>query len=97
MLRQKAAPVEEEPANLQQLVDDMFETMYDEPGIGLAAPQVGASIRLVVIAAVPDDEEGDNVGPQCLEVPDDALLDVLAAELDDVLPAPGCCVADIGR
>jgi peptide deformylase len=41
----------------------MFETMYDEPGIGLAAPQVGVSRRLVVIAAVPDDEDGDNVGP----------------------------------
>lgn len=63
LLRQKAAPIDVPPATLRQLVDDMFETMYDEPGIGLAAPQVGASIRLVVIAAVPDDEEGDNVGP----------------------------------
>jgi len=63
VLRQKAVPIDAEPATLRQLVDDMFETMYDEPGIGLAAPQVGASIRLVVIAAVPDDEEGENVGP----------------------------------
>ena len=51
------------PQTLQELVDDMFATMYDEPGIGLAAPQVGISLRLVVIAAVADDEEGENVGP----------------------------------
>ena len=41
----------------------MFETMYAEPGIGLAAPQVGESIRLVVLAAVADDDEGRNIGP----------------------------------
>jgi peptide deformylase len=62
LLRQKAAPISAVPDSLRQLVDDMFETMYDEPGIGLAAPQVGVSSRLVVIAAVPDDEEGENVG-----------------------------------
>ena len=36
-------------AAFQQLIDDMFETMYDEPGIGLAAPQVGRSQQLVVM------------------------------------------------
>lgn len=41
----------------------MFETMYDEPGIGLAAPQVGVSQRLVVLASVADDDDGKNVGP----------------------------------
>ena len=40
----------------------MFETMYAEPGIGLAAPQVGVSQRLVVLASVPDDDEGRNLG-----------------------------------
>lgn len=63
VLRLKAARIEEAPHTLRQLVDDMFETMYDEPGIGLAAPQVGVSSRLMVIAAVADDEEGENVGP----------------------------------
>lgn len=41
----------------------MFETMYDEPGIGLAAPQVGVSKRLVVIASVAEDEEGEKLCP----------------------------------
>jgi len=63
VLRKKAEPITESPESLRQLVEDMFETMYDEPGIGLAAPQVGVSRRLMVIAAVADDEEGENVGP----------------------------------
>lgn len=52
ILRQKALPVspgEIKKAAFQQLIDDMFETMYDEPGIGLAAPQVGRSQQLVVM------------------------------------------------
>jgi hypothetical protein len=52
ILRQKALPLtpaEIKKAAFQQLIDDMFETMYDEPGIGLAAPQVGRSQQLVVM------------------------------------------------
>ena len=52
ILRQRSLPVDpgeiRKPA-FQQLIDDMFETMYDEPGIGLAAPQVGQSQQLVVM------------------------------------------------
>ena len=40
-LRHKAKPVERFDAELQRLIDDMFETMYDAPGVGLAATQVG--------------------------------------------------------
>ena len=53
VLRQQAqsvSPSEIKKAAFQQLIDDMFETMYDEPGIGLAAPQVGRSQQLVVMA-----------------------------------------------
>jgi peptide deformylase len=52
VLRQQASPIDLSEINkaaFQQLVDDMFETMYDEPGIGLAAPQVGRSQQLVVM------------------------------------------------
>jgi peptide deformylase len=51
----------------------MFETMYDEPGIGLAAPQVGVSKRLVVIAAVADDEAGQHIGPALVLVNPEVL------------------------
>lgn len=52
ILRKIAAPVDRreiKSAEFQRLIDDMFETMYDEPGIGLAAPQVSRSVQLIVM------------------------------------------------
>lgn len=49
VLKRKALPVEEIDSKLQKLIDDMIETMYAAPGIGLAAPQVGVSRRLIVL------------------------------------------------
>lgn len=52
ILRKVAAPVDPrhiKSSELQRLIDEMLETMYDEPGIGLAAPQVSQSIQLVVM------------------------------------------------
>jgi peptide deformylase len=48
-LRRRGETVEKITDELRQLAADMLETMYDEPGIGLAAPQVGASLRLAVV------------------------------------------------
>jgi peptide deformylase len=48
-LRRKAEPVDEITDEIRALVDDMAETMYHAPGIGLAAIQVGAPVRAVVI------------------------------------------------
>ena len=48
-LRQKAKPVERFDAALQRLIDDMFETMYAAPGVGLAATQVGVALRVAVM------------------------------------------------
>ena len=48
-LRRKAAPVTQFDGALQQLIDDLFETMYDAPGTGLAANQCGVSLRLAVM------------------------------------------------
>lgn len=49
VLLKPAEPVTEFDAALEKFVDDMFETMYDGQGVGLAAPQVGVSKRVVVI------------------------------------------------
>lgn len=49
VLKKKALPVEKVDKTLQRLIDNMIETMYAAPGIGLAAPQVGVSKRLLVI------------------------------------------------
>ena len=57
VLRCKASPVDCFDAKLRKLIDDMAETMYDAPGIGLAAPQVGVSARLVVIDLQREDDE----------------------------------------
>jgi peptide deformylase len=48
VLRRKAAPVKVFDGDLRTLVDDMVETMYAEPGVGLAAPQIGVALRLLV-------------------------------------------------
>jgi len=58
VLRRETQPVEEFDENLQQLIDDMVDTMRDEPGVGLAAPQVGISRKLVVV------EFGDEDDPE---------------------------------
>ncbi len=49
VLRRKAEPVVTIDEMLQCLIDDMIQTMYDAPGIGLAAPQVGISLQLFVV------------------------------------------------
>ncbi|MBO4864542.1 MAG: peptide deformylase [Eubacterium sp.] len=49
VLRKKCKPVEKMTERLSELIDDMFETMYDANGVGLAAPQVGVLRRIVVI------------------------------------------------
>jgi len=49
VLAKKATPVTEFTPELKQLVDDMMQTMYESAGVGLAAPQVGQSIRLITI------------------------------------------------
>lgn len=48
VLRTNAVVVEDDPESLQRLVDDMLETMYEAPGVGLAAPQIGISKRIFV-------------------------------------------------
>ena len=51
VLRKNAEPVDKDYPGLKALIDDMFETMYSAEGVGLAAPQVALSIRLIVIDA----------------------------------------------
>ncbi len=55
-LKKVAAPVEGVDAELRKLADDMLQTMYDAPGIGLAAPQVGVMKRLIVMDCVKEED-----------------------------------------
>ena len=64
VLKQKAAPVEFVNKKIRALLDDMKDTMYAEDGVGLAAPQVGESIRMLVL----DDGNGfqEFINPEIL-------------------------------
>lgn len=59
VLKQKAQEVTEFDAELKQLAEDMAETMYDAPGVGLAAPQVGILKRLILLDCAGKDEPRD--------------------------------------
>lgn len=59
VLRQRATPVEQFEEPLQKLIDDMVDTMYAAPGVGLAANQVGISQRLMVIDLTVGEEPGN--------------------------------------
>jgi peptide deformylase len=56
VLRKRAIKVTDFGPKFQQLVDDMVESLLDAPGVGLAAPQIGVSQRVIVVR-LPDDEE----------------------------------------
>ena len=60
-LKTVSTPVDRFDDDLRALVDDMIETMYDAPGIGLAAIQVGVPLRVLVIDLQPEDEEAEPV------------------------------------
>ena len=83
VLREPTKPVEHFDRRLRQLVKDMSETMYAAPGVGLAGPQVGISIRLFVF----DDGQ---TGPLCVVNPelDDGDGEVLEEEGCLSIPGP---------
>ncbi len=57
VLKKKAADIKQDYPQLKELIADMYETMYASHGVGLAAPQIGRSIRLFVIDGKPFEEE----------------------------------------
>ncbi len=57
VLRKVAVEVDKDYPGLNQIVDDLFETMYNSEGLGLAAPQIGKSIRIFVIDGSPISED----------------------------------------
>ena len=59
ILRKKCEPLEKVDTNIRKLMQDMLETMYDAPGIGLAAVQIGILKRLIVIDISKDEKKKD--------------------------------------
>lgn len=83
-LRQVAKPVEVFDDALQTLIEDMFETMYDARGVGLAAPQIGISLRLSVI-----DIQGDKKNQLVIINPEIIASEGLIEYEEGCLSVPG--------
>jgi len=81
-LKKKSKPVVSVDAETRQLMDDMLETMYAAPGIGLAAPQVGVLKRVIVLDI---DREEVKTGPLVMANPE-----IVEASDDDATYEEGC-------
>lgn len=66
ILEKKCKPVKEMTPRLQQLIEDMFETMYDSNGVGLAAPQVGV-LKQIVVMDIDDGNQYVLINPEIIE------------------------------
>ena len=86
VLNKKAKPVKEMNQRMQQLVKDMFETMYETGGVGLAAPQVGILKRIVVIDVSEEQNE-----PIVLVNPEITQKDGEQTGMEGCLSVPGKC------
>ena len=76
-LRAVADPIVEIDDGIKQLAHDMLETMYQAPGIGLAAPQVGELRRIVVMDLAPEDQPKDPiimVNPEILQYSEETVV-----------------------
>jgi len=93
LLRLKAKPVDCFDDDLLQLVEDMAETMYDAPGIGLAAPQVAESIRLIVVDTTVPGEEREYL---CLVNPEIVAHEGYQVDEEGCLSVPEI-IADVKR
>ena len=85
-LDRKAAPVEQFDAELDRLIDDMIDTMYAAPGIGLAAPQIGVPLRVCVIDLSVGRKGGDLI---TLINPEFVARDGMQLEEEGCLSVPG--------
>jgi peptide deformylase len=85
ILRRKAHKVSDFGPELQTLVDDMVEIMRQAPGVGLAAPQVNESIRLIVVEY--GDEDDEDIPPKLYIL---ANPEITRASQDTLLGSEGC-------
>jgi peptide deformylase len=91
VLYRKARTITKFDKNLQTLIDDMIETMRDAPGVGLAAPQVGISERLIVIEY---GEEEENEEGEIIELPKKLYVminpEIVKQSEETVMGVEGC-------
>ncbi|NWF64153.1 MAG: peptide deformylase [Chloroflexi bacterium] len=87
ILRKKAKPVTKFDKDLQVLIDDMFETMREAPGVGLAAPQINLPMQLAVVEYAEDEDQGQGaplpkkkqyvlINPEIVKVSDEKVIGI---------------------
>ena len=74
ILRKVAADIEKDKIDVKKLADDMFETMYSASGVGLAAPQIGMSVRMFVVDGTPINQRAEDDKDEDFEI-DESLID----------------------
>ena len=74
VLREKAKRVPKIDASIHRLIEDMIDSMYEARGVGLAAPQIGVSLRVIVIG-MPDEEPFALVNPEIVKVTGERTVD----------------------
>ena len=84
-LRLVSQPIEKVTAEVRKLADDMFETMYDAPGIGLAAIQIAVPLRLITMDLAKKDDEDDGKKPRVFINPE-----IVSASEDLSIYEEGC-------
>ena len=90
ILRQKTRPITKFNAELQQLIDDMIETMREAPGVGLAAPQIGNPLKLTVIETLADEDEDGNEIEGSRQVYVLANPEIIWESREELLGVEGC-------
>lgn len=95
VLREKAAAIKENDKKLQKLIDDMYHTMYEASGVGLAAPQIGKSLRLFVIDAdiMVEDDEDDDLGNKIKYGPMEFINPEIVGTSSDLLEIEEGCLS----
>ncbi|KXK12582.1 MAG: peptide deformylase [Chloroflexi bacterium OLB14] len=93
ILRKKAKPVNKFDKDLQTLIDDMFETMREAPGVGLAAPQINLPMQLAVIEYAEGEDDEDR--PEDAPPPEKKMFVIINPEItkvseEKVLGIEGC-------
>ncbi len=74
VLREKAKRAPKIDASIHKLIEDMIDSMYEARGVGLAAPQIGVSLRVIVIG-MPDEEPFALVNPEIVKVTGERTVD----------------------
>jgi peptide deformylase len=92
VLRRKARSVTKFDGTLQTLIDDMIETMRDAPGVGLAAPQVGVSERVIVVEYAEPEEVEEGKEPKEVEPKLYIMVnpEIVKASPETVVGVEGC-------